>query len=767
MAKGLASHYQARTHRQNSLVLMASTNVDQYRHTVRNAPCAFLTVHKVVENLDSNSYGATTADFAPDWTARDPITNVIIPNPQWSTRYKVAAGGVDLAEISSVPQVFGEDRYYAVWECDSLPGPVTAPTVNVDIAVNGEEVCTVTNIEKATRVQLVKVVDTNGVTLTTPPQPDDFNLTLDGNPVLSGVWNDVAPGTLTADETTMTGWQASGWSGADCASDGTVQAAPGEDVICTITNTAIPPELTLVKNITDTTDDTTQTNAFGPTLSGPSGNIPIAWAADDNTASETVVMTEIGTFSFSEVDPDTLGYETTGWSCDDGTSSAGNPNLYEHSVDLNLGDEVTCTITNTIVEPLLNVTKNIVDTTGDDVTTDDFGPTVIDPDGLPVTANWGVSGTTNTIGVTFSKIGVYTLAEVDPATLGYTTSGWTCTEPDRGQIAFSTDHDVLVDVQPGDEITCEITNTVIEPELTLVKNIVDTTGDTTQTDDFSPSVSGPNGAVPISWAANDTTTSTTVTLPAVGTYNIAEIDPATLGYSASGWSCDDGTSSAAGSFTHSITVDAGDDVTCTITNTVVEPQLTLVKVIDDDTGDTTQTDAFGPTITGPSGNIPIAWIADDITDSQTVTLTEVGDYDISENNALALGYTASGWSCDDGSSSTNENHTVSIGAGDDITCTITNTAIQPGLTLIKTIVDSTDDDAQTDDFGPAVTDSLGGSVTTDVNGVTIGWTADDNSASQTIELATGSYTITESTVPGYEPMAGLVPMLVVTLSPVP
>ena len=112
----------------------------------------------------------------------------------------------------------------------------------------------------------------------------------------------------------------------------------------------------------------------------------------------------------------------------------------------------------------------------------------------------------------------------------------------------------------------------------------------------------------------------------VGLYDINENTAADLGYTTSGWTCTDVDGNEFGSSTTedvSITLDTGDDVTCTITNTVIEPQLTVIKTISDSTGDDTTTDAFGPTLLDPSGDeVTVAWEISDSSDSETVTLTE-------------------------------------------------------------------------------------------------------------------------------------------------
>jgi hypothetical protein len=85
-------------------------------------------------------------------------------------------------------------------------------------------------------------------------QPDDFQLTVGGTAVLSGVKNTYAANqALAINETQVTGYEFVSITGdAKCpaALGGTVTLAPGDDISCTITNDDIGPKLTLFKSVT-------------------------------------------------------------------------------------------------------------------------------------------------------------------------------------------------------------------------------------------------------------------------------------------------------------------------------------------------------------------------------------------------------------------------------------------------------------------------------------------------------------------------------------
>lgn len=133
------------------------------------------------------------------------------------------------------------------------------------------------------------------------------------------------------------------------------------------------------------------------------------------------------------------------------------------------------------------------------------------------------------------------------------------------------------------------------------------------------------------------------------------------GYSASVWSGDcaaDGT----------ITLQPGDDKTCTITNTDdVKPTLTLVKTVVNDNGGLLDKDNFPSFVNG----VAQAW------DVQTGVVANV-EHTVSETPQP--GYTASVWGGDCAA-----NGTITLLPGDDRTCTVTNDDIAPTLTLVKTV----------------------------------------------------------------------------------
>ncbi|HOQ54447.1 MAG TPA: hypothetical protein PLF56_12645, partial [Micropruina sp.] len=319
-------------------------------------------------------------------------------------------------------------------------------------------------------------------------------------------------------------------------------------------------------------------------------------------------------------------------------------------MDSGLGANVTCTIVNTDRPATLTLVK-VVDngTTGASAVPANWTLSAIGPT--------TVTGPGNSASVTNQTVaaGSYSLAESGgPA--GYTASSWSCT---GGTLTGTS-----VAVANGGSVTCTITNTAVQPRLTLVK-VVDNanTGATTVATAWTLTAAGPST---ISGATGSGTV-TNATVP-IGTFNLSETGPA--GYTASSWVCTGGASATA----TSVTLGLGTSATCTITNTAIAPRLTLVKRVVNQAGGTAVPTAWtltgtGPvTITGASGS-----------DAVTNAAVRVGGYALTETNGPP-GYSASTWSCD-GGILTGANVTLALGTS--ATCTITNTDQPATLTLVK------------------------------------------------------------------------------------
>ena len=468
---------------------------------------------------------------------------------------------------------------------------------------------------------------------------------------------------------------------------GTVTLAAGNAATCTITNTDQPAKLTLAKVVDPAASGSGKVASDWTLTATPvaiTGQGPVSGNGDPTTAGGVnAVSVFSGSYDLTESGP--TGFTPGTWVCQGGVLTAAR-------VVVPPGGAVDCTITNTAVTPTLTLVK-VVDNGTTGATTLPTAWTLSAAGPTPI------SGATGDASITAApvRIGTYTLTESGPP--GYTASAWVCT---GGAASTATS----VTLAEGQNATCTITNTAIAPELTLVK-VVDngTTGGTALATAWTLSATGP---ITISGRTGEA--AVTGAPVQVGSYALAEAGgPA--GYQASAWSCVGGTSSPA-----DITLAAGERATCTITNTAIGPTLTLVKVVDNGTTGATATPAdwtlaaAGPTpLTGTSG-----------TPAVTGAAVQVGDYGLSESGG-PTGYTASAWVCV-GAPVTSG--TVTIGLDQDVTCTITNTAVPPTLTLVKT-----------------VSNSAGGTA------VPTDWLLSAGGGTTTIQGRTGETTVTNAVVP--------------------
>jgi uncharacterized repeat protein (TIGR01451 family) len=126
------------------------------------------------------------------------------------------------------------------WTC--IGGAQTGSAIT--LASGESATCTITNDDIQPVLTVVKqVTNDNGGLLGV----GSFPLIVGSTPVVSGVPNGFDAGTYTVSETQRAGYAAGTWGG-DCAPNGTVQLAIGDDKTCTLVNDDIPPELKIDKS---------------------------------------------------------------------------------------------------------------------------------------------------------------------------------------------------------------------------------------------------------------------------------------------------------------------------------------------------------------------------------------------------------------------------------------------------------------------------------------------------------------------------------------
>lgn len=344
----------------------------------------------------------------------------------------------------------------------------------------------------------------------------------------------------------------------------------------------------------------------------------------------------------------------------------------------------------------LTVTKVVVNTGGGTKTVADFP---LFSNGTPV-----VSGNQNNV-----DAGTYLITETgDP---NYTAA-----------FSGACDATGTVTIAKSDDKTCILTNTFKAPKLTVVKVVNNAGGGTKGITDFEPFRVG---TTVVSSGVEATLT--------VGTFAVTEkADP---NYTTT-WSPD-----CAGG---SVTLNAGDVKTCTITNTYNPPvppaTLTVIKWVTNTHGGTKSASDFqihvksgGVDVSGAPGS-PHAGSS-----SGVVYTLSPGAYTVSEDPVP--GYEFVGWG---GSCATGTPGVVTLASGESRVCTLDNGDLPPApatLTVIKNVANSHGGIKTAADFQVHV--KIGG---VDVTGSP---KAGAGTPGTTYTLTAGTYTVSEDPVLGY------------------
>jgi len=154
----------------------------------------------------------------------------------------VVSSGADFAAGNYILTELGPDGYAAsAWSCIGT-GSQNGNFIALEVGTSA--VCTISNDDIQPVLTLIKnVINDNGGVLNVV----DFPLFVNNTAVQSGVANGFNAGVYTVSETNQAGYEAGTWGG-DCAADGTITLAIGDDKTCTLTNNDIPPELKIVKS---------------------------------------------------------------------------------------------------------------------------------------------------------------------------------------------------------------------------------------------------------------------------------------------------------------------------------------------------------------------------------------------------------------------------------------------------------------------------------------------------------------------------------------
>ncbi|MDB5178580.1 MAG: hypothetical protein JWN01_523 [Patescibacteria group bacterium] len=362
------------------------------------------------------------------------------------------------------------------------------------------------------------------------------------------------------------------------------------------------------------------------------------------------------------------------------------------NITLTAGSDKTCTITNDDRPGSITVVKTIINDNGGTKVVADF-PLFVG--GTPVT-----SGATNA----FSAPASYAITE--------------STDPNYVQ-TFSGDCDASgnISLSPGDSQTCTITNNDASPTLHIVKTVINNSGGVATSSNFTMHVKLAGVDVTGSPAAGAASPGTSFSLNA-GTYIVSENPNAAYTASFSG-GCNSG---------GSVTLAAGDDKTCTITNTDIAPTLRVIKVVINDNGGTAAVSSAIIHVKTSSVDVAGSPQAGQGAPGTPYTLS-ANTYTVSEDALAGYSFAFSG-DCNSGGS-------VVLVVGDAKTCTITNNDISATLHVIKVVVNNSGGAATAASFTLHV--KLAG---TDVGGSPA---AGAGSPGTPYSLNAGAYVVSENT----------------------
>ena len=144
-------------------------------------------------------------------------------------------------------------------------------------------------------------------------------------------------------------------------------------------------------------------------------------------------------------------------------------------------------------------------------------------------------------------------------------------------------------------------------------------------------------------------------------------------------------------------LDEGQSITCTISIDDVAPTLTLVKILTTDDGGDAGASEWTLTASGEGGFGGSSTPNNDDSEATNGPNSVLANTDYILSESGPDGFAAGAWSCD-GEVQVGQGNVISLDEGADVTCTIANDDISPGLTLNITILNGVDGTAQPGDF---------------------------------------------------------------------
>lgn len=515
-------------------------------------------------------------------------------------------------------------------------------SVSVPVAARQDVLCVITNTKLSGTITVTKVVENpyGGTTALA----SSFPLLVNGNVVTSGQTNTYNPGTYTVTETPQQGYEFKSFTGS-CNANGVINLVANANATCIVTNTAIQPKITLIKAITgDKYGDTSTVDDFGLTIGGTA------------VTSGQKLGVNVGSYGINEAGK--AGYQLVSVSGD-----AKCPSVLNGNVSVVLGDDITCTITNSAIAPKLTLKKIAINDNGGTKLSGQFKLLlgIVEFTGAASTQDPNNATKTTSEYKPAAGVGSYTLGE-EPTT-GYTATTWGCTG--------TTINGSSITVKLGDDITCTITNNDDTPMLTLIKLLGETYGSNAKVSDWTLNAAGKTLVSPTNLSGK-TGSQGAKSGPnfKADTYAFGETGPG--GFTAE-WSCKNTKTGVSEIVPAALAISLGQSYECTATNTAIQPKLTVIKhVKNGNTGSTQKASDFTMNVYGKK----VSDSSFDGSENGTTVGLDEGGYIVSED--YEAGYLPK----------YEGNCVGKIKVGEKKTCKVTNTAIAPKLTLKKIVINN-------------------------------------------------------------------------------
>ena len=431
-------------------------------------------------------------------------------------------------------------------------------------------------------------------------QATNFTTSQDGNFSLS----DLAPGKYQICENPQTelGWVRTAPASSDCRTR--TIADSGQTITGVVFGNQARGTIKVVKDVVNDNGNTGTYQDFSFQLSSNDAfdnSVDVTGSynfeqngSDPNDGAKTIMQVPAGTYSVIEPEANTMGYATSYGNC--------------ANIVIAAGQTVTCTITNDDTAPGLTLNKIVVNNNGGQAHESDWTLTATGSLQAPTNLSGsGAVGDTDVASGSSFKADTYTLSERGGPS-GYAASAWTCTNN------MTVNENNQITLANGQTTVCSVTNDDIAPTLTLKKVVVNNNGGTATKANFQASENAQN----VDWDA-------ATTVDANAAYTLAEtVLPGGEGYDASDWVCDGGML-----LENQIVLGLDEDVTCTITNDDIAPELTVVKYVNNNGTNLTKT-ASDFTMNVAGTNVSDASFPGSQTGT-TVSL-DAGEYAVTEDN---------------------------------------------------------------------------------------------------------------------------------------